>query len=206
MSMIDDQNENWESSAGGSDSNKRIKKQREDVSRILNKVQKIVKDNAEEDLDKTIDLGLVLSRTSEGLSYLFRDTPTTWKLLFPMEFYRQIYRLNNWAITEESLKNRPGIVGTWTNWMIYIRFPVGTIKWLREMRVQTGGVSNNVKFHQFSTDVGKKVIIDFIRSVIDLMKKCDNWDQFKRLLAKGYGKTFQTNMFDKDELSWKPSR
>src|SRR4051812_46016262 len=81
----------------------RLKKQREDVAKILKKVQEAAKTNADENLNKTIDLGLIQSRTSKGLAQLFNNEPATWELLFPLEFYRQIYRLNNWPISDESL-------------------------------------------------------------------------------------------------------
>lgn len=184
----------------GSGKDKKVRKQRPDVQKLLKRTQDLVKKQSNEDLDRIIDLGLLLHKSKLGFEMLFGTNPTEWRPLFPLEFYRQIYRLNRWSTEGKKLFERPGIIGTWTNWMIYIRFPEGTIKWLREHRGFRGGM----KFHQFSSNTGRAEIIKFIDSATDLMSKCKNWNQFKRLLAKGYGKTYQESMFDHDDINWKP--
>lgn len=46
-----------------------------------------------------------------------------WVKTFPSEFYKQIYRLNGWPYTENA--GRPGVIGHWTNNIIYKRLAPG---------------------------------------------------------------------------------
>ena len=52
-----------------------------------------------------------------------------WTLTFPSEFYTQIYRLNEWAGPIRS--QRPGIIGHYTNDIVYARLAPGLLEMLR---------------------------------------------------------------------------
>jgi hypothetical protein len=184
----------------------KAEKQRLEIEKLLRKGEELRAKEEGLDTDKQIDIGAILAKTARAGNAFLIPTPQPYKVTFPLEFYRQIYRLNNWDTSGRKLYTRPGIVGTWTNWMVYIKFPEGTIKWLREHSPSDGYGNRPHKFHQFMSLTGTGSLLDFIDSAIDLMKKCSNWDQFKRLLAKGYNKTYQTDMFDKDNVNWQPRR
>lgn len=182
----------------------KLQRQRQEIDQLLRKGEELRANKASQITDKQIDIGAILARTARAGSAFLVPTPQPYVVTFPMEFYRQIYRLNNWDTSGKKLHSRPGIVGTWTNWMIYIKYPEGTIKWLREHSPSDGYGNRPYKYFQFLSLMGKNQLLDYIDSAIDLMSKCSNWDQFKRLLAKGYNKPYQANMFDKDDIDWKP--
>lgn len=47
-----------------------------------------------------------------------------WKKYFPNEYYRRIFELNNWSFDENSTR-RPGVIGHWTNDIVYERLGPG---------------------------------------------------------------------------------
>ncbi|WP_394353172.1 P63C domain-containing protein [Mucilaginibacter humi] len=50
-----------------------------------------------------------------------------WQKRFPDEFYKEIFRLNGWDYTVNGIKNRPGVIGTWTKNLIYNLLPNGVL-------------------------------------------------------------------------------
>jgi hypothetical protein len=115
---------------------------------------------------------------------------------FPREFYRLIYKLNGWAITDTSLYNRPGVVGKWTNDLIYLRYPAGTLKYLQ---MQNPLVADGVRLHkhfQWLNVLGEELLDKFIQEAIDLMGKCSTWGEFVQRFAKDHGKPYQIDLFE----------
>jgi hypothetical protein len=54
-----------------------------------------------------------------------------WKRQFPNDFYKRIFELNEWPYDPKSLA-RPGVIGIWTNDIIYDRLGPGIRKLLHE--------------------------------------------------------------------------
>lgn len=51
-----------------------------------------------------------------------------WQKKFPDIFYKELFRLNKWDFTVNGIKKRPGVVGKWTNTLIYEQLPEGVLK------------------------------------------------------------------------------
>lgn len=115
----------------------------------------------------------------------------------PLIFYDHIYRLNGWDRSDDKMSKRPGIVGKWTNDLVYLRYPLGTLKELRIKNPMVDGV-RLYKHHQFLTLLGGMHFHQFLEDAIDLMATCQHWDQFVRRFAKKYDKPWQAHLFDKD--------
>ncbi len=47
-----------------------------------------------------------------------------WKQRFPDVFYTEMFRLNGWDFTVKGIKKRPGVIGTWTNKLVYQQLPM----------------------------------------------------------------------------------
>jgi P63C domain len=118
-----------------------------------------------------------------------------WAKRFPDEFYKLIFKLNNWSFTEESIKKRPGVVGRWTNQIIYNRFPKGLLGKLEDKNPSNAGY-RRFKHHQFLTDIGNEDLKEYISNAIFLMKASSNWKKFWQLLARANGKPYQAELFD----------
>lgn len=116
--------------------------------------------------------------------------------MYPLVYYRQIYRLNKWDTSERKLYNRPGIVGKWTNYLIYLRFPTGTLKELQERNPANADGVRIFKHFQWLTALGEDQLQQFIEDAISLMSECQYWNQFLRRFARKFGKPWQMDMFE----------
>ncbi len=102
-----------------------------------------------------------------------------WQKRFPDVFYREIFRLNGWDYTVSDIKKRPGVIGKWTNKIIYEQLPKGVLKELKEKTPKSESGNYTARFHQSLTqDIGNPHLQAQINSVIPLMQISDNWQQF----------------------------
>ena len=76
-----------------------------------------------------------------------------WVKTFPAEYYKQIYRLNGWPYTDNA--GRPGVIGHWTNNIIYKRLAPGVWEELKRLTPRTpSGYYRNKLFQRLTEDVG----------------------------------------------------
>lgn len=77
-----------------------------------------------------------------------------WEKRFPDEFYREIFRLNNWGyltVNGINIQNRPGCIGTWTKKYIYSVLPHGVLEALLERTERNDNGRLRYKLHQHLT-------------------------------------------------------
>jgi len=112
-----------------------------------------------------------------------------WIKTFSDEFYMQIFRLNNWPYTAESIKKRPGVIGTWTNDIIYKRLAPGVKEELHRVaeRDEKGRPKHRL-FQRLTEDTGHPKLKEHIASVTALMRASSAWRGFLRLLARAFPK------------------
>ncbi|WP_289258911.1 P63C domain-containing protein [Campylobacter sp.] len=73
-----------------------------------------------------------------------------WEKRFPDDFYKEIFRLNGWDFTVSGIKKRPGVIGKWTNTLIYNELPTGILQELKE------NTPKHARYHQRLTpDIGQ---------------------------------------------------
>ena len=121
-----------------------------------------------------------------------------WEKRFPDEFYREIFRLNKWDFTVKGIQQRPGVVGTWTNRLIYEQLPKGVLQELRKKTPKNEKGKFKAKLHQSLTiDIGHPHLDKQLVSVIILMNVSSNWQQFLKLFNKKFG---QQDIFENYEL------
>ena len=108
-----------------------------------------------------------------------------WVRTFPTEFYRQIFRLNGWEFTEN--KGNPGIVGHWTNNIVYKRLAPGVLDELRRKtpRNESGRLKNKL-FQWLTEDIGHPRLREHLAGVVMLMKYSPNWQVFMDRLDMEY--------------------
>ncbi|NML65173.1 hypothetical protein HHL22_08150 [Hymenobacter sp. RP-2-7] len=110
-----------------------------------------------------------------------------WRKRFPDEFYREIFRLNGWDFTVKGIKQRPGIIGTWTKQFIYAPMPKGVLPALVEKTTHVPG-KRKPKLHQaFSKDTGVPHLEKQLVSVVTLMNVSSDWKEFKGLFERKFG-------------------
>jgi hypothetical protein len=110
----------------------------------------------------------------------------------PDEFYKEMFRLRGWQWL--SLKGkRPGIVGIYTNDLVYERLAPGILEELEARNPKDEQGHRRGKHHQWLTeDVGHPALAQHLHAVIGLMRASGGWDQFYRLLNRAFPKKGQT--------------
>lgn len=111
-----------------------------------------------------------------------------WAKRFPDSFYREIFRLRGWSWNAMSVA-RPGVVGRYTNDIVYERLAPGILLELqnRNPTMEDGGRAR--KHHQFLTDdIGHPALAQHLHAVIGLMRASATWPQFKSLLDRAFPK------------------
>lgn len=111
-----------------------------------------------------------------------------WQKRFPDEFYKEIFRLNKWDYTVSGIKQRPGVIGTWTKKLIYHQLPRGVLKELYDKTPRTPKGKLAAKLHQSLTlDIGNPHLEKQLVSVITLMNISKDWREFIRFFNKKFG-------------------
>ena len=111
-----------------------------------------------------------------------------WAKRFPDAFYREIFRLRGWSWNAMSVA-RPGVVGKYTNDIVYERLAPGILDELRNLNPRQEEGGRQRKHHQFLTeDIGHPALAQHLHAVIGLMRASATWDQFKAMLDRAFPK------------------
>ncbi|MDE2821854.1 MAG: P63C domain-containing protein [Chloroflexota bacterium] len=110
-----------------------------------------------------------------------------WVKTFPIEFYREICRLNNWP--KEYEINRPGVVGKYTNNFVYSRLAPGLLEALREKNPALPNGNRLNKHHQWlNRHLGHPELQKRLEGIIALMKAAESWEEFEHSMERVYPK------------------
>lgn len=108
-----------------------------------------------------------------------------WVKMFKLDFYKHIYRLNDWEFDPEN-SARPGVIGKWTN-DIYMRLAPGVKEALHERVKRNSNGRPTQKLTQYLTpEEGKPQLERLLEGVLLLMRMSPNWDEFKLKLDEFY--------------------
>jgi hypothetical protein len=111
-----------------------------------------------------------------------------WTLTFPLDFYKEIYRLRGWKFEPWNTK-RPSVVASWTDDFVYDRLAPGLTDELRNKNLIAETGRRSGKHHQwFNPDKGHPKLKEHISGVIALLRAADNWEAFRRGLDRAYPK------------------
>lgn len=109
-----------------------------------------------------------------------------WMKTFPTDFYREIYRLNGWTFDADN-SARPGIVGHWTNNVVYKRLAPFVLAELQRQtpRLESGRLKYKM-FQRLTDEVGSPKLMAHLAGVVMLMKYSPDWKTFMQRLDKEY--------------------
>ena len=131
-------------------------------------------------------------RAGDALAKIFTEFLAAdrqkWALTFPLDFYKEIYRLRGWKFEPWNTK-RPSVIAAWTDDFVYDRLAPGLTEELRNKNpvLETGRRSH--KHHQwFNSDRGHPKLKEHISGVIALLRASESWDSFKRGLDRAFPK------------------
>jgi len=132
--------------------------------------------------------------------YLRKDL-AKWAKRFPDEFYKEMFKLKGWEWMGMS-KNRPPLIGRYTDDMVYQRLAPGVRDKLRELNPKDDMGKRKQRHHQWLTeDIGLPVLSQHLSGVIALMRAASNWGIFKRMLARAFPKPGEQKELDFDKKS-----
>lgn len=120
------------------------------------------------------------------------DELLPWQKRFPDTYYKELFRLNGWDFTIRDIQKRPGVIGKWTNTIIYKELPKGVLEELKSKTPKNEQGKPTAKFHQSLTlDVGEPNLERQITKVIALFQVSDNmeqfWNNFKKMKDRQSG-------------------
>jgi hypothetical protein len=122
------------------------------------------------------------------LDKFLRKEYAAWARRFPLEFYKEIFRLRGWEW--KGLKvNPPQIVAKYTNDIVYSRLTPGLLEELEKKNPKNEKGNRKTKHHQWLTeDVGHPALAQHLYAVIGLMRIAEDhgWDTFKVMLDRAY--------------------
>lgn len=114
-----------------------------------------------------------------------RADAQAWVKMFDMDFYRHVYRLNDWPFDPEKTA-RPGVVGHWTN-DIYDRLAPG-IRGELHLRVKrnTQGKPTQKLTQYLTPEEGKPRLRELLEGVKVVMRLSRDWKDFMLKLDEIY--------------------
>ena len=126
-----------------------------------------------------------------------------WQKRFPDIFYKELFRLNGWDYTVNGIKKRPGVIGKWTNRLVYEELPHGVLDALKQKTPKSVAGNKLARYHQSLTpDVGEPNLSAQINKIVTLFKLSDNmrelWYNFKRLKEREAGELTLPFTFDEE--------
>ena len=124
----------------------------------------------------------------ELLNMYLKEEFATWAKTFPDEFYEQMFKLKGWDYNPNSVK-RPGVVGRYTNDLIYERLAPEILTELKKKNPKTLKGYRKQKHHQWLTeDVGHPKLREHLYGVIGFMRVCNkgDWDKFYDMIERAY--------------------
>ncbi len=124
------------------------------------------------------------------LRELLLDSAKPYQLTFPLELYKQWFRLNNWEWKPENAQKRPGVIGTWTNQYVYDKIHDGLLKEFEIRNPKNEKGYREFKNFQFVTDeVGEPKLREMFGGLIALAKANTSWRRYIEMVNMVYPKT-----------------
>ncbi len=123
------------------------------------------------------------------LDKYLRKEYAAWASCFPLEFYEELFRLKGWVLDKKTMK-MPGVVGRYTNDLIYERLAPGILEELQKKNPVIPELGRRkTKHHQWLTEeIGHPALDKHFSGVMALMRANTNWENFKRGVERAYPK------------------
>lgn len=132
-----------------------------------------------------------------------------WQKKFPDEYYKELFRLNGWEYNFHGIKKRPGVIGTWTNKLIYDELPPGVKDELKNNVPISAAANKTARYHQFLTeDIGNPHLRSQLDQIMMLFRLSDNmedmWYKFNKAKVRKNGQLELPFQFDKEGHTIEP--
>ena len=134
-----------------------------------------------------------------------------WQRKFPDVFYKELFRLNGWDFTVKGIKKRPGVIGIWTNKLVYEQLPKGVLTELKKKTPKSASGNYTARsFQSLTPETGNSHLTAQLNQIITLFQLSDNmehmWNQFEKLKIRQHGQLALPFSFDKEGHTIEPTR
>jgi hypothetical protein len=111
-----------------------------------------------------------------------------WTQTFPIDFYREIFRLRDWEWKPWTTK-RPQVIALWTNDFVYDRLAPGLTEELDRLNPIVSPGQRSAKNTQwFNPERGHPQLREHIAGVTALLRASETWSGFKAAMERAYPK------------------
>ena len=128
-------------------------------------------------------------RAQDALAKIFEEylaeERQKWARTFPIDFYKEIYRLRGWEFKPWTTK-RPSVVANWTDNFVYDRLAPQITQELRKKNPKGDGRRKGKHFQWLSPEHGHPRLKEHLSGVIALLRASETWDQFLISLDRAY--------------------
>lgn len=135
-------------------------------------------------------------RAKDALAKIFTEFLAVerqkWTQTFPLEFYREIFRLRGWEWKPWTTK-RPQVIALWTNDFVYDRLAPGLTDELDRLNpITSPGQRSSKNTQWFNEDRGHPKLKEHISGVSALLRAAESWSSFKSAINRAYPKFNET--------------
>jgi P63C domain len=107
-----------------------------------------------------------------------------WTKTFPLDFYKEIFRLKKWPWNAGKM---PGVVGKYTNDLVYSRLAPNVLDELQKLNPPTEAGYRKYRHHQYLTrDVGHPALSRRLYELIGMARASDDWERFYRIVNRTF--------------------
>lgn len=108
-----------------------------------------------------------------------------WTRTFPIEFYKQIFRLRGWKFDPSNMQS-PRVLGKYTNNIVYARLAPGVLDELRRKNPPVDGRRKHKHFQWLTGEIGHPKLLAHFEGLKIIMRESDTWDEFMGKLNRHY--------------------
>ena len=109
-----------------------------------------------------------------------------WAATFPLELYKEIFRLNGWKWNAGKM---PGVVGTWTNDIVYSRLAPNILEELQRLNPpQESGYRKHKHYKFLTPEVGHPALSRRLYELLGMARASETWEGFYKAVQRNFPK------------------
>lgn len=114
-----------------------------------------------------------------------------WAERFPQEYFKEMFRLWGWKWPVSAGPRGPRFAGKLTKWLVYDQLPSGVIEEIQKINPADERWQRRHRNHQHLTaEIGQPHLEKQVAVVTNIMKVCDDKDEFMRKFERAFPGTF----------------
>lgn len=131
----------------------------------------------------------VKNALEEILNKFLLEDAKKYDVTYPLELYKQWFRLNGWEWKPENAQKRPSVIGTWTKDLIYKRMAPGLLTELERRNPKNDKGYREFKHFQLLTDdIGEPRLREFFGGLLALARANTSWRKYYEMCNRAYPK------------------